>query len=76
MRDFTVGRDIHVNGNMNITDQSNNFKLFEFCSNDELFNEEVHRKALLKNERSDRSTKLLKMMAFAALLLFVAAVWY
>ena len=53
MRDFTAGRDINVDGDVLIIDQSQEPKLLAQCSNQELLDEETHRKSLLSRERTD-----------------------
>jgi hypothetical protein len=76
LRDFKAGRDINVSGDLVVTDQSQESKPLARCSNQELFEEEKHRKDLLASERSDRSKKSLTFMAIAALMFFGAALWY
>ena len=76
MRDFKAGRDINVDGDVLIVDRSQEPKLLAQCSNQELLDEETHRKSLLSRERTDRSTKSLKFFAVAALLFLGAALWY
>jgi hypothetical protein len=54
MRDFNVGNNLLVGGDLNINDNSNQSKLLIDCSNDELFGERAHRKSLLKDERKSK----------------------
>lgn len=75
VRDFNSG-DIH--GDVTINDNSNNteYKLLIHCSNEELMQEETHRFALLRNERSRKSKVTWKFIAFVALLILIAAAWF
>jgi hypothetical protein len=76
MRDFKVGRDINVGGDLHVVDQSQEFKPLAQCTNDELVQEREHRKALVARERADRNKRWLISMAVAGLLLFIASTWY
>lgn len=75
MRDFNSG---DIAGDVNIIDNSNNnqFKLLVHCDNEELLQEEVHRWGLVKQERNNRFYGVLRVFAFCAVLLLIAAGWY
>lgn len=75
MRDFNSG---DINGDVNIIDGSGNnqYKLLIHCDNDELFHEEEHRWGLVKQERNKRFCGTLRVFAFCAVLVLVAAIWY
>ena len=75
MRDFKSG---DIAGDVNIIDNSNSsrFKLLIHCDNEELLQEEQHRWNLLKQERNKRFHGVLRVFAFCAGLLLIAAGWY
>lgn len=75
MRDFNSGE---IHGNVNINDNSSNseYKLLINCSNEELEQEESHRKELLSDERSKKNAITLRLLGIAATLLLAAAGWY
>lgn len=75
MRDFNSG-DIHGDVTINDNSENNEYKLLVHCNNEELLNEESHRKELLRNERSRKNGMTWKFLAFSALLLLVAAGWF
>lgn len=75
MRDFNSG-DIHGDVTINDNSENNEYKLLIHCNNEELLHEEKHRQKLLRNERSRKNGVTWKFLAFAALLLLVAAVWF
>lgn len=75
MRDLKAGRDINVDGDFIINDNSQNHKLLMHCSNDELLAEEPLRRQRLSEERAVKFNRFLSFIAVAASLLFVAGVW-
>lgn len=75
MRDFNTG---DINGYVTINDHSNqiNYKLLIHCDNNELLEEEVHRKKVLRKERTRKTKATLKVLAGCGLLLLFASGWY
>lgn len=77
MRDIKAGRDINVDGQLIINDNSQQeYKLLIHCTNEELLDEEPHRKQNLAHERKAKLNRFLGFIALAALLVCCAAVWY
>lgn len=76
MRDIKAGRDIKVEGDMIVNDQSKQYKLLIHCSNEELIAEEQHRYRVLKGERRAKFNMFMTTLGIAATLLFIASVWY
>lgn len=76
MRDVNAGRDINVDGDFVVNDNSQQYKLLIQCTTEELLAEEPHRLQRLKEERKAKLNRFLGFIAFAATLVFVAAVWY
>jgi hypothetical protein len=54
MRDFNVGNNLNIHGDLQINDNSHQSKFFIDCSNNELFEERTHRKKLLIDERKSK----------------------
>ncbi|MEX2964651.1 hypothetical protein [Microbulbifer sp. TYP-18] len=75
MRDFNSG-DIHGDITINDNSKNNEYKLLIHCNNEELLHEELHRKQLLRNERSRKNGITWKFLAFSAFLLLVAGGWF
>ncbi|NYU09441.1 hypothetical protein A8O28_10025 [Enterobacteriaceae bacterium CCUG 67584] len=75
MRDFNSG---DINGDVTINDHSNqvSYKLLIHCNNEELLEEEIHRKKVLRKERKRKSKALLKVFAGCGMLLLFASGWY
>jgi hypothetical protein len=76
MRDFKAGRDINVGGNVNIHDHSSEPKLLIQCTNEELFDEQQHRKAVLSNERKHKSKLLNIVWLFIGVIFGGSALWF
>ena len=76
MRDLNVGRDINVQGNMIIQDQSQEHKLLIHCTNEELNNEEIYRKQNLKQEKQAKFKKLMFSLCLVGVLFLMAAILY
>lgn len=73
MRDFNNGRDINVQGDFNVTDNSNNeHKLLANCSSDELLQERPFR---MENIQLEQKRKVKRLIPYygGCLLLFVVA---
>lgn len=75
MRDINAGRDIKVDGDFVVNDNSQQYKLLIHCSNEELLAEEPSRRQQLKDERKAKLNKFLAFIAVAATLIFVSGVW-
>jgi hypothetical protein len=75
MRDFKAGRDINVEGDVHINDNSTQPKLFVVCTNEELLEERDHRKALLSQERKAKWKRLALAWLGVAIVLGVASIW-
>jgi len=75
LRDFNSG-DIHGDVIINDNSETNEYKLLINCNNEELLHEEKHRHSLLRKERSRKNSVTWKSIAFAALLLLIAAGWF
>ena len=70
MRDFSAGRDINVEGDVFIHDESIEIgKLFVNCSNEELIEERTHRKSVLSGERKRKFNRLVVAWVVLGLLL-------
>lgn len=78
MRDINAGRDINVEGQVIINDHSSQsqYKLLINCSNEELLEEEPHRKQNLTHERKAKLNRFLGFIGIASLLALAAATWY
>lgn len=73
MRDFNNGRDFNVNGNLTITDNSNNSnKLLIDCSNEELRNEIPFRQENIRIEQSEKVKKAKCFYILAGILMLSA----
>ncbi|MFP3758855.1 hypothetical protein SB751_33780, partial [Cupriavidus sp. SIMBA_020] len=72
MRDFRVGRDINVLGDMIVHDESQQYKPLAQCSSPELLDEERHRHEVLEDERRGKFNKLMLAFGVVAVLLFLA----
>lgn len=76
MRDIKAGRDINVEGDIIVNDQSQEYKLLIHCTNSELLAEKQHRQGILAEERSAKFNRFMSGLGVAATLLFVAGAWY
>ena len=76
MRDFNVGNNLNVNGDLHINDNSNQSKLFIDCSNNELFEERIHRKNLLSSERKSKWKRMAIAWLGIGCVLGIAAIWF
>jgi len=76
MRDFKAGRDINVGGDVHIHDESSHPKLLVLCSNEELVDERVHRKAVLSGERKHKFKRLAFVWLVSGVVLAVGALWF
>lgn len=76
MRDFKAGRDINVGGDVHIHDESTQPKLFVLCTNEELFDERVHRKSVLAGERKRKFKRLASAWLFSGVVLSGGALWF
>jgi len=76
VRDFKAGRDINVEGDVHIIDNSTQPKLLVVCTNDELLAERVHRKTLLSQESKAKWKRLATAWVFLAAILGVASLWF
>ncbi len=76
MRDFNNGGDINVNGDFNITDNSQNeHKLLINCTTEELLQERPFRQENIKIEQSKKIKRLKPFYALSLLLFVAAALW-
>lgn len=75
MRDFHVD---NINGNITFNNKSENtkYKLLIHCNNEELLQEETHRRKLLRDERSQKNKTIWKFLFISAILLTIAAIWF
>lgn len=76
MRDVNAGRDINIDGDFVINDNSQQYKLLIHCTNEELLTEEPHRLQQLKEEQKSKLNRFVGFIAFASTLAFVAGVWF
>jgi hypothetical protein len=76
MKDIRSGRDINVHGDLTINDNSSEYKLIIHCNNNELFEEEKHRRKILRNERTAKFKRFIPIWATCAVALAFAALWY
>ncbi len=77
MRDFFTGRDMHVKGDINITDNSQQYKPLNQCTIEELVNERQYRTSLLKKEQRLKLNRLgLVLVVFGIILAGVALFYY
>ena len=76
MRDVNAGRDINVDGDFVVHDNSQQHKLLIHCTMEELFSEEPIRRQNLKEERRIKLNRFLSFIAFVAFIGFSAGVWY
>lgn len=76
MRDFKAGRDINVGGDVHIHDESSQPKLLVLCSNKELFDERVYRKAVLSGERKLKFKHLAFFWLVSGVVLSAGALWF
>lgn len=77
MRDFSAGRDINVNGDVVIHDESEQVgKLFINCSSEELLEERIHRKKVLWGERKRKLSRLVLAWVLAGVVLTAAAIYF
>ena len=76
MRDFSAGRDINVEGDVFIHDESIEVgKLLVNCSNEELIEERTHRKSVLSGERKRKFNRLVFAWVVLGLLLTAVSVY-
>lgn len=76
MRDFNNGGDINVNGDFNITDNSQNeHKLLINCTTEKLLQERPFRQENIKIEQSKKIKRLKPFYALSLLLFVAAALW-
>lgn len=76
MRDFKAGRDINVNGDVVIHDESTQVgKLLINCTNDELIEERSHRKSVLWGERKRKLSRLVMVWVVLGLMLTGVAIY-
>lgn len=75
MRDINAGRDINVDGDFVVNDNSQQYKLYIHCSNEELLAEELLRRQRLKDERKAKLNRFLAFIALAATFIFISGVW-
>ena len=75
MRDVRTG-DISAGGDIVINDQSHQPKLLVQCTNEELLEEEQHRRSILRKEESRRMRIHVPVFVVAGLLLLGAVVWF
>lgn len=76
MRDFKAGRDINVDGDVHIVDNSNQPKFLAVCTNDELIHERAHRNELLRHERKAKWKRLALAWVGIAIMLGSASIWF
>lgn len=76
MRDFTAGRDINVDGNVQIIDNSNQPKFLTACTIEELVHERAHRKQLLRRERKAKWKRLALAWVGIVIMLGSASLWF
>jgi len=77
MDDFKAGRDIKVDGDVNINNGSNDeYKLLLECTNDELHEERVHRTGVLKDEIKRKRKHILSLLKVALIVIVIIAAWY
>lgn len=72
MRDFKAGGDIKIGGNVHIYDSSDRPKFLDQCTNDELYEERIHRSRLLSKERKAKWRRL--AIAWAVISLVLSAI--
>lgn len=76
MRDIFTGGNVHVAGNVNITDNSHQeHKLLVQCSNEELMHERPFRQENIRLEGQRKVGRLLPFIGVAILLFVVASAW-
>lgn len=76
MRDFRAGRDINVEGDVHIVDNSEQSTLLIACTNEELFAERNHRNELLKQEHKAKWKRLAIAWLVVAVILGLASLWF
>ena len=74
MRDITTGH-IEAGRDVIFNDQSNQPKLLIQCTNEELIQEEKHRRDLLDKERKKRGSFFAKIFIISGLLIVFAMIW-
>ncbi len=76
MRDFSNGGEINVNGDFNVTDNSQNeHKLLINCSSEELIQERPFRQENIKIEQSKKIKRLKPFYGLSIVLFVSAALW-
>ena len=68
--DISAGRDVVIN------DQSGQPKLLAQCTNEELLEEEKHRRCILRKENSRRMRSHVRVLVVGVLLFLVAVAWF
>ncbi len=76
MKDIKSGRDINIHGDFTINDNSSQYKLLIHCNNEELIEEEKHRRKTLNKERTAKRQRFIPIWTFCAMALAFAAFWY
>ena len=75
VRDFKAGRDINVEGDVNIIDNSNQPKLLVLCTNADFQYYKTHLNALLVKKKNQTRTRLALAWMGVAVVLGVASIW-
>lgn len=73
---MNAGRDINVEGDFVVNDNSHQYKLLIHCTNEELLAEKPIRLKRLKEEQKAKLNRFLGFIAFTATLAFVAGSWF
>jgi hypothetical protein len=76
MRDFKAGYDINVGGSLHIYDQTSQPKLLVLHTNEELYAEQVHRKAVLSGERKRKFNYSSIILVIGELMISGLALWF
>ena len=76
MRDFNNDGQININGDFNLTDNSQNeHKLYINCSVEELRADRPYRTENIKIEQRKKVSRLMPLYGLALTLIFAAAIW-
>lgn len=76
MSDFNAGHDINVGRDINIRTEASQPKSLSICTNEELFDERIHRNALLGQERKRKFKFISFVWVFAVVTLAVFALYF
>jgi hypothetical protein len=76
MRDFKVGNNLNVGGNLQINDNSNQSTNLIYRTTDELLEERIHRKKLLSGERKSKWKRMAIVWLFVGCVLGIVAIWF